>query len=120
MSTLIFDRHGATISKSKNLAGLMRYYSAHPADLVIKVRECPNGFAVTFFFDDGVEAHTVWGDWRVLLDWLRARRSWSIKRVTFHTPLYDYIEGQPEGAKRFGAFRANMHTIITAHTYPED
>ena len=96
MTTRVYDRHGKTIRKSANLRGVLAHYSAKPDDIVVKVVETGRTggyYKVTFFWPhSGDEAITQWADWRVLLDWLRARRSWSIARVTFDAPLYDKHE----------------------------
>ena len=113
--TYIYDRLGKTIRRSRNLRGILDHYRAKPEDLVIKVVEHPdyNDYDVTFYWPhSGDTAKARWSDWRVLLDWLSARRSWSIDRVTFDAPLYDRAE--PEGL--FPAFR-KTGVQLTRHAY---
>lgn len=72
----------------KNLAVVMRYARKSP---VYRVRvdvsvNNPTQYAVTFYFDDQTHCLTIWNDWRVLLDWVLARRSWGVDRVYFAHP----------------------------------
>ena len=116
-STVIYDRLGKTIRRSRNLRGLLEHYRRNPNDLVVKVCasvESPLDYDVTFFWpQNGDQAHVTWADWRVLLNWLKARRSWSIARVTFDAPLYDaQVGGTPEvtAMRKFGI-------PVTRHAY---
>lgn len=109
----VYDMHGKTIRRSANLRGVLAHYRAKPADIVVKVAQNGNGsYNVTFYWPDGDYALSYWNDWRVLLDWLKARRSWSISRVTFNAPLYDEHENDP----RFAAFR-KLGIPLTRHAY---
>jgi hypothetical protein len=92
MTTHIYDRLGKTIRRSRNLRGLMDHYRAKPEDVVIKVTQDKDyrNYPVTVFWPiSGDQGHATFADWRVLLDWIGARRSWSVQRVTFDAPLYD-------------------------------
>lgn len=115
----VYNMHGQTVRTSQNLRGLLTHYRAKPHDVVVKVLGLANTgsdglYPVTFYWPDGDHAVTHWADWRVLLRWLDARRSWSVARVTFDAPLYDAIEAkEPE---RFAAFRRRGHTL-TRHAY---
>jgi|SRR6185437_8022423 hypothetical protein len=102
----IYNMHGATVRSSKNLLGVLTHYRYNPCDIVVKVKEAPRDgrpydYDVTFFWPNGDKADTQWADWRVLLNWLQARRSWSIARVTFDAPLFD----KHENDERFTIFR---------------
>lgn len=113
----IYDGHGITIRRSKNLLGLLRQYRYNPCDMVVKVKAAPRdgrpyNYDVSFFWPNGDVAETQWADWRVLLVWLKARRSWSIARVTFDAPLYD----QHEKEERFAQFRKAC-APLTRHAY---
>jgi hypothetical protein len=135
--TRIYNLHGVTIRSSANLRGVLAHYRAKPADMTVKVtladeawlthsapREalpndatpamyaCRCAYAVTFYWPDGDNAVTHWADWRVLLTWLAARRSWSISRVTFDAPLYDAVASDP----RLAAFRRDC-APLTRHAY---
>lgn len=106
MTVTVYD---APLAKSQNLRGLLTYYRAHPDDIVVKVEE---GYKVMFFFShDGAQCQTNWADWRVLLDWIRTRRTWSVNRVTFDAPLYDQID-----ATEFASFRKSG-ILLTRHAY---
>jgi hypothetical protein len=114
MKTVVSNRLGQTIRRSRNLRGLLLHYKAKPEDLVIKVTEAEGGhYDVTFYWPhSGDQARTQWADWRVLLDWLLSRRSWSIDRVTFDAPLYDRVkhEGQFDAFRKSGIY-------LTRHAY---
>lgn len=110
----VYDMHGKTIRKSRNLRGVIEHYRANPCDMVVKVIEWPDygDYDVTFYFGDGDSAKARFADWRVLLDWLKARRSWSIARVTFDAPLFD----KHEGDSRLALFRKQC-APLTRHAY---
>ncbi len=115
MSTAIYNMHGRTKHRSKNLRGIIEHYRHNPTDLVVKVAEAkddPSHYAVTFFWPNGDQGVTRWADWRVLLDWLKARRSWSIARVTFDARIYDCHLADPQIA----AFR-KTGVPLTRHDY---
>lgn len=115
MTVTVYNLHGATVRRSANLRGVLLHYAAKPDDLVIKVKreESAGRYRVTFFWPrHGDSCETTWQDWRVLLDWLAARRSWSIERVTFDAPLYDACEHDP----RLASFRKNV-APLTRHAY---
>lgn len=118
MTVTVYDRHGATLCRSKNLRGLLTYYRANPDDLVVKVAEdsvSAGNYKVTFFFSNGgAQCLTNWADWRVLLDWIRARRTWSVNRVTFDAPLYDRIDAVERDV--FTSFRKSG-ILLTRHAY---
>jgi hypothetical protein len=71
---------GETVKTSKNLRGILDYArcsSVMEISIDHSVMLDRHGkFAVIFTFEDGCCALTYWSDWRVLLDWLLARRSW--------------------------------------------
>lgn len=88
----IYDRLGNVLHRGKDLAVVIRHARANPCEVVrIDTAVNPNHsnqYAVTFYFDpessDPTHALTHWGDWRVLLDWLAARRNWvHIHRIRF-------------------------------------
>jgi hypothetical protein len=111
----VYDMHGRTVRQSKNLAGILTHYRSNPADIVVKVVEAeddPSFYEVTFFWPNGDHGVTRWSDWRVLLDWLKARRSWSIARVTFDARIYDCFSADP----RFATFRRDC-APLTRHEY---
>lgn len=69
---------GETIAQSRNLAGILRWTRDRELD-EIRIDhsvEDIGAYAVTFAYRDGSRALTIWQDWRVLIDWLAARRSW--------------------------------------------
>ncbi len=88
----ITDHIHNVLARDKNLAVVLRWASKHPVEVIridLAVNEGKIGqYAVTFYFDcegnSPTQALTYWADWRVLLDWLLARRSWtSLHRITF-------------------------------------
>lgn len=117
----IFDALGRTVGRSRNLRGLRDHYRKNPGDMVVKVTEtegAPAPYLVVFYWNHGShdrrEARVEFADWRVLLHFIAARRSWSVDRVTFDAPLYDRIAAtEPE---RFAAFR-RTGILITRHAY---
>ena len=121
---IVYSRVGAPLRRPANLRGVLAHYSSNPEDLVVKVKDdnTRGGFAVTFFWPRcGDHCETHWHDWRVLLDWLKARRSWSIERVTFDAPLYDRIESDMTNvgisdSERIRNFRHNC-APLTRHAY---
>lgn len=75
--TVIYDGHGATVARSKNLRGLLRFASKHYVSVItIKPTLSDPPYEVVFYFDGGYQAVTQWQDWRALLEWLHARKSW--------------------------------------------
>ena len=117
MSVNIYDRLGRTIRRSRNLRGVLEHYRKHPDDMTVKVRPLPeHHYKVTFYWPSrGESGESIWADWRVLLDWLAARKSWSINRVTFDAPLYDSI--MVEDPDAFEAFRKKTCVYLTRHAY---
>lgn len=86
--TRITDRLHNVLMRGKGLRPILRYAAHHPVDAIrvdYSVNE-PSQYAVTFYFADGAQGLTRWGDWRVLVDWLLARRSWSFHRLRFAPP----------------------------------
>ena len=117
----VYDLLGRPLRRSRNLRGVLTHYRAKPADMVVKVRAVADGdsYEVTYYWPDGDHAVTSWADWRVLLDWLTARKSWSIARVTFDAPLFDRLDeggGCEANRERFAAFRKAC-APLTQHTY---
>lgn len=111
--TTVYNMHGKVMRTSRNLRGLLEHYRANPADVVVKVVERDrSSFYATVYWPNGDHANSVWEDWRVLLEWLKARRSWSIARVTFDAPLYD----KHEASEQFKRFRETGN-LLTRHAY---
>ena len=126
----VCDLCGRPLRRSKNLAGVLAHNRARRGDwrgndVIVKVerdyvdssRTALNSsdYTVTFYWPGGDNARTKWADWRVLLDWLKSRRSWSIARVTFDLPVYESIESSP-CAPRLAAFRRDV-APLTCHAY---
>ena len=80
----IIDFHGKTVATSKNLRGILSFAREHPVNVVTVADNGAGDYQVAFYFDGRLpySAVTSWADWRVLLRWLAARRSWSIERIT--------------------------------------
>jgi hypothetical protein len=93
MTVRICDFHGATVATSQNLRGVLTFARKHPVD-VVKITVRGDRYRVVFYFWGwGASLHhsaeTQWADWRVLCDWLKARRSWSITRINIDPALTD-------------------------------
>lgn len=77
--TRISDMHGRTIKRSQNLRGVLEFARANPCN-VVELRalegEQSGFYGVAFHFEGGAHSYHVWSDWRVLMDWLRSRRTW--------------------------------------------
>lgn len=85
--TIVYDRLGYNrLCAGEGLRPVLRYARKSPVN-VVTIGHSQSTFrdgrySVTFYFDDGATCETFWQDWRVLFDWLAARRSWSVGRVT--------------------------------------
>lgn len=84
---IVYDRLGYNrLAAGEGLRPVLRYARASPVNVVTldysKSTFRDGRYSVIFYFDDGATCETFWQDWRVLLDWLKARRSWSVTRVT--------------------------------------
>jgi hypothetical protein len=101
-------------ARGKNLAVVLRWARKYPVE-VIRVDYAVNegrigNYAVTFYFDpEGgtpYQSLTYWGDWRVLLDWLLARRSWTaLHRVRFaHPGTFElaHVDGRTTALRKRG------------------
>jgi hypothetical protein len=98
--------NGTVLARGGDLAVVLRYARRYPVevirvDLSVEHRE---QYAVTFYFDpERHQGHclTYWGDWRVLLDWLMARRSWTaLHRIRFaHSETFDLAHVDVRTAK---------------------
>ena len=89
----ICDFHGNTVATSRNLRGVLTFARSHPVD-VVRITALPgHSYRVIFYFHNAHGAHysaeTVWAGWRVLCDWLAARRSWSVERVNIDPQLFN-------------------------------
>jgi hypothetical protein len=78
----IQNKAGDVIRTSQNLRGILRY--AAEVSPVRKVWCCESRpfnstvtqYRVEFEFYDGSTGFSIWADWRVLVDWIKARVSW--------------------------------------------
>lgn len=85
MLNRVTDLTRNVLTQGEELRPVLRYARKHPVDVIRVAVDAGHvgTYAVTFYFADGAECFTRWADWRVLVDWLRARRSWSFHRVRF-------------------------------------
>lgn len=84
------ERDGKVIHTSQNLRGVIEHarrvyvVSVH-VEHDDKGRPISaldgGGYQVTFQFGNGDVCHTEFADWRVLVQWIKARRSWDMQRV---------------------------------------
>lgn len=76
------------VKSSRNLRGILDYARISPVERVDCQRllsESPGGpqfYPVTFFYDNGAIGQADFQDWRVLVDWIKARRSWAVERFS--------------------------------------
>ena len=77
------------VKRSRNLRGILDYARVSPVvsvDCQRVVREPLTGglpvYSVTFIFDNGAIGESDWQDWRVLVQWIKARRSWDVQAFT--------------------------------------
>lgn len=119
----IYDRIGKRIMCGKGLRPVIRYARLSPVN-VISCKPIDGGsrgqYAVTFHYDDGASCATWWADWRVLCDWLSARRSWGVNRLTFHSTMQADLfaadgQGWCERIKRI----QKAGTAVTVHNYQD-
>lgn len=98
MPAVIAANHVDTLMQGKNLAVVMRYARVSPV-VVVRIRRSVTGpsTVLDFEYDDGAHCVTYWADWRVALDWIRARRSWSVDRVLVSDGMYaDMAQQKPQ------------------------
>jgi len=95
----VYDRLGYTrLCAGEGLRPVLRYARVSPVSVVTigysDAAFTKGRYSVVFYFDDGATCETFWQDWRVLFDWLAARRSWSVERVTRKTnaPAIPYTD----------------------------
>lgn len=86
MLNRVTDLTRNVLMRGEGLRPVLRYARKRPVDVVRVDPDPTGGWEVTFYFDGGAECLTRWQDWRVLIHWLRARRSWSFHRVRFAEP----------------------------------
>lgn len=115
----VYDRLGKTITRGDGLRPVLRHARQSPVN-VISCKPIGERYAVTFHYDDGASCATWWNDWRVLCDWLSARRSWGVNRLTFHTTMQSDIfaaDGNGWDARIKRIQKAG--TTVTVHDYQD-
>lgn len=108
MPAVIAANHVDTLMEGKNLAVVTRYARVSPV-VVVRIRRSVTDVRNTildFEYDDGAHCVTYWADWRVALDWIRARRSWSVDRVLVSDGLYAVMCADGSAHKSIDAIRA--------------
>jgi hypothetical protein len=107
----ITDFHGKTVATGRNLACVMRFAAKHPVDVVVVEAMPDQSYRVEFYFSNPHGAHfqtvTTWADSRVLVDWLAARRSWAVERITF---IGEGLYLRHEAMRNAKAFRGTVLT----------
>ena len=94
----IADFHGKTVATSKNLRGVLAFARKHPVNVVTVADKGNGNYEVIFYFEGCLpySAVTNWADWRVLLQWLVSRKSWSVERITIlGKAFYDHMNFEP-------------------------
>jgi hypothetical protein len=94
----VTDLTRAVLMQGEGLRPVLRFARKHPVS-VIRVDHSvnkPGHYAVTFYFEmphghGHAECCVLFADWRVLLDFVLARRSWSVDRIRFaEIGLFEY------------------------------
>jgi hypothetical protein len=118
----IYDRLGKQVMSGKGLRPVLRYVRTSPVN-VISCKPIDGGdrgqYAVTFYFDNGASCSTWWQDWRVLCDWLTARKSWGVNRLTFHTTMQGDILTEDHGWNARIKRIQKAGTVVTTHNYQD-
>lgn len=104
MSVQIQNANGLVIGKSKNLRGVLSRASKFTVDAVYCDRVKPFApgslpyYDVQFEYSDGSIAFAEFADWRVLVDFIKARRTWRINKVSglgeFKAALVPFLQSQ--------------------------
>lgn len=80
-------RNCALVKRSRNLRGILDYARVSPVQSIdcqrlISETSDARLYSVTFLYDNGAIGESDWNDWRVLVHWIKARRSWDVQRFT--------------------------------------
>lgn len=77
MATIIRNKAGDVIRRSRNLRGVLDYArDVSPVEKVELPERSKGPYPIAFTFYDGSRADTTFEDWRVAARWVAARRSW--------------------------------------------
>lgn len=87
---------GQAVKRSKNLRGIIEYarQTSDVAEITVERLTNPDKgtfYPVTFIFRNGAECSVDWADWRVLVRWIKARRSWDTS-VIIYRGLPEFVE----------------------------
>lgn len=115
----VYDRLGKTVTRGAGLRPVLRHASKSPVNVISCKPNSSGGYYVEFWFDDGARCGTQWSDWRVLLDWLHRRRSWSVGRFTFDRTLEAYVIVDGSWLPRIKRLQATG-TVVTLHAYQKE
>ena len=99
VGSVIRDRHGRTMKKSRNLRGLIEYAPKAGELKMVTVMECRHleehgdtKYGVAFYWPEGVHGLCVFADWRVLLTFMdNARNSRQPEYLKVSETLYDAV-----------------------------
>lgn len=80
----IYDIRGRIVRRSQNLRGILDHARRFEV-VTISAYESEGKYKVRFGFSNDDWARVEFADWRVLVDWIRARRSWD---ATFTFPAH--------------------------------
>lgn len=115
-TNVVYDRLGITVTRGAGLRPVLRHARKSSVNVVSCKPNSHDGYYVEFWFDDGARCGTQWADWRVLLDWLHARRSWSVGRLTFDRILEQRVIVDGIWDSRIKRLQA-QGTVVTIHAY---
>jgi hypothetical protein len=83
MSTQII-KAGRIVAKSKNLRGLLDYARKHAVTRIETIALPSDQGSMRVFFKDGAECRANFNSFKVMTNWIKARRSWAnAERVNY-------------------------------------
>lgn len=84
-------KNGRIIRSSRNLRGLTDYARVSP---VVRIESCRIGEVsgtVRVFFKDGAESRANFRSYHIMMDWIRARRTWKTAEHVMHHEDMGYL-----------------------------
>ena len=69
-------KDGKTVSRSKNLQGILAYARKHGIAAMSVIRSLTTGATLLVNFKDGASTYCDFADYNLLIKWLSERKSW--------------------------------------------
>ena len=94
------EKGGRIIKTSRNLRGLVEYARvSKPKRIELTPQSGENG-RLRVIFEDGASTSAHFASYRIMVDWVRSRRSWPKKAIVFYGENMGYLTkpGIIEGA----------------------